>query len=50
MCNRYFENLTRQFITNLQFKRLKRLQKLQHESFNEIMENIFDPVDFQIQQ
>ena len=50
MCNRYFENLTRQIITNLQMKRFKRLQQLQYKSFKEITEYIFDPVDFQIQQ
>ena len=50
MCNRFFENLTRQFITDLQFKRLKRLKRLQYYSFKEITKNIFDPVDFEIEQ
>ena len=50
MCNRFFENLTRQFITDLQFKRYKRLQRLQCHSYQEIIGDIFDPVDFQIEQ
>ena len=50
MCNRFFKNLIRQFITDLQFKRYKRLQRLQCQSYQKIIENIFDPVDFQIEQ
>ena len=48
--NRLFENLIRQFITDLKFKRYKRLQQLNCYSYQEIVNDIFDPVDFQIQQ
>ena len=50
MCNRFFENITRQFITDLQFKRYKRLQQLQYQSYQQIINDIFDPVDFEIYQ
>ena len=50
MCNRYFENLTRQLITRLQMKRFKRLRQLQYYSFKEITGDIFNPIDFQIEQ
>ena len=50
MRNRLFENLIRQFINDLQIKRYKRLERLQCYSYQQIINDIFDPVDFQIQQ
>ena len=50
LCNRFFQNLIQQFITELQFKRFKRLRRLQFQSYQEIIGDIFDPVDFEIQQ
>ena len=50
MRNRLFENLIRQFINDLQIKRYKRLQQLHCYSYQQIINDIFDPVDFQIQQ
>lgn len=53
MCNRYFENLTRQFIMKLQMKREQRLRHLQNLSLEEILNRIdldLNPIDFQIVQ
>ena len=50
MRNRLFENLMRQFINDLQIKRYKRLERLQCYSYQQIINDIFDLVDFQIQQ
>ena len=50
MRNRLFENLIRQFINDLQIKRYKRLERLQCYLYQQIINDIFDPVDFQIQQ
>ena len=50
MRNRLFENLIRQFINDLQIKRYKRLERLQCYSYQQIINDIFDLVDFQIQQ
>ena len=47
MRNRLFENLIRQFINDLQIKRYKRLERLQCQSYQEI---IGDPVHFEIKQ
>ena len=49
ICNRYFEDYIRRFITQLRLKRIRRLQILQYnESLKRIKE--FEPVDFQIWQ
>ena len=48
MRNRLFENLIRQFINDLQIKRYKRLERLRNYSYQRIIFDIFDPVDFKI--
>ena len=42
MCNRYYEDLIRQFIAKLRIRRIQRLQQLQR------LNNIIHPIDFQI--
>ena len=54
MCNRYFEDLTQQFIAKLRIRRIQRLQNLQHlhhlQHLQSPLENIIHPIDFQIEQ
>ena len=50
MCNSYFEDYIRRFITKLRLKRIRRLQILQHEQSLQRMNNFMQPVDFQIWQ
>ena len=54
MCNRYFEDLTRQFIAKLRIRRIQRLQNLQHlhhlRHLQSPLENIIHPIDFQVEQ
>ena len=53
ICNNYFEDLIRRFITQLRIKRLQRLQHLQHLQRlrqQQPVNNFIDPVDFQIWQ
>ena len=50
MCNNYFEDLIRRFITQLRIKRIQRLQHLQHLQSLQRINNFIDPVDFQIWQ
>ena len=49
ICNKYFEDYIRRFITKLRLKRIKRLQILQ---YNEGLKRVneFEPVDFEIWQ
>ena len=51
ICNKYFEDYIRRFITQLRLKRIQRLQILQYnQSLEKINEFIQQPVDFQIWQ
>ena len=54
MCNRYFEDLTQQFITKLRIGRIQRLQNLQHlqhlQHLQSSLEDVIHPIDFQIVQ
>ena len=50
ICNNYFEDLIRRFITQLRIKRIQRLQRLQHLQSLQRVNNFIDPVDFQIWQ
>ena len=53
-CNRYFEDLIRQFVAKLRIRRIQRLQNLQHlhhlQHLQSSLENIIHPVDFQIER
>ena len=52
ICNRYFEDLTQQFITKLRIRRIRRLQNLQHlhhlRHLQSSLKDVVHPVDFQI--
>ena len=64
MCNSIFENLMRQFLNDLQIKREKRYKRLQQQKqqqqqqekqqlqlhYQQIINDIYNPVDFRIQQ
>lgn len=50
ICNNYFEDLIRRFITQLRIKRIQRLQRLQHLQSLQRINNFIDPVDFKIWQ
>ena len=47
ICNNQFENLVRSFIKKLQFKHLRRLQRLQSQ---QRLHHFMEPIDFQIWQ
>ena len=52
VCNRYFEDLTQQFITKLRIGRIRRLQNLQHlqhlQHLQSSLQDVIHPIDFQI--
>ena len=52
ICNRYYEDLTCQFVTKLRIRRIQRLQNLQHlhhlRHLQSSLEDVVHPVDFQI--
>ena len=50
ICNNYFEDYLRRFITQLRLKRIRRLQILQYDESLKRINNVIEPIDFQIWQ